>query len=85
MNIKNRLKKIQSQLIKEDSKFCDCQKESQIIVLIPTADGQGKTIDGKSYTEPPEFCETCGKLNGETLHTTFVIKPPEENPDEHFA
>ncbi len=85
MNIKNRLKKLQNQITGNDSDFCDCQKELQIIVLIPTADGKGKTIDGKPYTEPPEFCETCGKPNGETLHTTFVIKPPAENTDEHFA
>jgi len=79
MNIKNRLKLLQSRIIKEDSNFCDCEREPQIIVLIPTADGKGKTIDGKPYVEPPEFCETCGKLNPETVHTTFVIKPPEEN------
>lgn len=79
MNIKNRLKLLQSRIIKEDSNFCDCLKELQIIVLVPTADGKGKTIDGKPYIEPPEFCATCGKSNSETVHTTFVIKPPEEN------
>lgn len=79
MNIKNRLKKLQSQIIGNDSEFCDCQKEPHITVIIPTADGKGKTVDGKPYIEPPEFCRTCGKSNPETVHTTFVIKPPEEN------
>lgn len=79
MNIKNRLKLLQNRIIKEDSEYCDCDKEPQIIVLIPTADGKGKTIDGKPYEEPPDFCATCGKPNPETVHTTFVIKPPEEN------
>ncbi len=79
MNIKNRLKKLQNQIIGNDSEFCDCEKEPQIIVLIPTADGKGETIDGESYKEPPEFCPACHKPNPETVRTTFVIKPPEEN------
>jgi hypothetical protein len=78
MNIQNRLKLLENQIIKEDSEFCDCEKEPHITVIIPTADGKGM-VDGKPYIEPPEFCETCGKLNPETVHTTFVIKPPEEN------
>ncbi len=78
MNIKNRLKLLQSRIIKEDSNFCDCQREPQIIVLIPTADGKGKTIGGKPYIEPPEFCATCGKPNAEPLHVTFTINPKVE-------
>lgn len=78
MNIQNRLKKMENQIIGNDSDFCDCQKEPHITVIIPTADGKGM-VDGKPYEEPPEFCETCGKPNAEPLHTTFVIKPPEEN------
>lgn len=79
MNIQSRLKKMENQIIGNDSDFCDCQKEPHITVLIPTADGKGATVDGKPYVEPPEFCQTCGKLNPETVHTTFVIKPPEGN------
>jgi hypothetical protein len=78
MSIKNRLKKLQSQIIGNDSNFCGCDKEPQIIVLIPTADGKGKTIDGKPYIEPPEFCQMCGKPNAEPLHATFTISTKAE-------
>ena len=75
MNLRNRVKKLQKQIIGNDSEFCDCDKEPQFIVLIPTADGKGKTAGGKPYEEPPEFCETCGKPNPEPFHATFNINP----------
>ncbi len=75
MNIQNRMRKMESQIIKEDSEFCDCEKEPQIIVLIPTADGKVKMIDGKPNAEPPEFCQTCNKPNAEPLRVTFTINP----------
>ncbi len=78
MHIKSRLKKLQNQIIGNDSEFCDCEKEPHITVIIPTADGKGM-VDGKPYEEPPEFCPACHKPNPETVRTTFVIKPPEEN------
>jgi hypothetical protein len=78
MNIQNRLKKLQNQIIGNDSEFCVCDKEPQFIVLIPSADGKGKMIDGKPYEEPPEFCRTCGKPNPEPLHTTFTISTKAE-------
>ncbi len=78
MSLRNRLNKLQSQIIGNDSDFCDCEKEPQIIILIPTADGKGKTIDGKPYIEPPEFCEKCGKPNAEPFHATFTINPKVE-------
>ncbi len=73
MSIKNRLKKLQSRIIENDSEFCGCDKEPQFIILIPTADGKEKTVDGKPYIEPPEFCQACGKRNAEPLHATFTI------------
>jgi hypothetical protein len=78
MHIKSRLQKLQNQIIGNDSEFCDCEKEPHITVIIPTADGKGM-VDGKPYEEPPEFCPACHKPNPETIRTTFVIKPPEEN------
>ncbi len=78
MNIKNRLKRLHSQVIKEDSNFCDCETEFRTVVLIPTADGGTTTLDGKPYIEPPEFCATCGKRNGEPMHITFNINPSVE-------
>jgi hypothetical protein len=75
MHIKNRLKKLQNQIIGNDSEFCDCEKEPHITVIIPTADGKGETIDGEPYKEPPEFCQTCGKPNADPFHFTFTINP----------
>ncbi len=79
MNLRSRLKRLQNQIIGNDSEFCGCDYEPQFIVLIPTADGKGKTTGGEPYEEPPELCETCGKRNPEPLHATFTIKP-----NEHF-
>jgi hypothetical protein len=75
MNIKSRLKKLQSQIIGNDSEFCGCETGIRTVVLIPTADGKGKALDGEIYEEPPEFCETCGKPNPERFYTTFTINP----------
>ncbi len=75
MHIKNRLKRMEIQIIGNNSDYCGCDKEPRFIVLIPTADGKVKTVDGEPYIEPPEFCETCGKRNPEPLHATFTINP----------
>ncbi len=62
MHIQNRLATLEKQLIGNDSEFCGCEGETQIIVFVPTPDGKGKTLDsGNSTAEYPEFCETCGR------------------------
>jgi hypothetical protein len=83
MNIKNRLKKVENQIIGNDSDFCVCERETKTIILIPTADGKGKTIDGgngEPYTETelPESCDNCGKPFSEPLRITFTINPKVE-------
>ncbi len=80
MNIQSRLKKLQNQIIGNDSDFCGCERETKIIVIVPTADGKGKTIlggDGEPYTErdAPEICQTCGKPHAEPLRFTSTINP----------
>jgi hypothetical protein len=47
MNIQNRLKKMESQIIEEDSEFCACYKQRNV----------------REPGEPPfpETCELCGK------------------------
>jgi hypothetical protein len=70
MNIRNRLKKMENQVIGNDSEFCDCEKGVRFIIT-PNA-------DGKPLTEPPEFCATCGKPNAEPLHATFTISTKAE-------
>jgi hypothetical protein len=67
MNILNRLKKMENQVIGNDSEYCGCEKGVRFIIT-PNA-------DGKPYEEPPEFCQMCGKPNAEPLHATFTINP----------
>jgi hypothetical protein len=47
MNIQSRLKKLQNQIIGNDSEFCDCEKQRNV----------------REPGEPPfpETCELCGK------------------------
>ncbi len=47
MNIKSRLKKMESQLIKEDSEFCACERD--VSVIMP------------GDAPFPETCDICGK------------------------
>jgi hypothetical protein len=49
MNIKNRLKKLESEIVKEDSEFCVCEG--------------GITIRMPGDPPFPEVCEICGKPN----------------------
>ena len=75
MSLRNRLRKMETRITGSDSEFCDCKKEPQIIVLTPTADGKGETVNGEPYKEPPEFCQTCSKPNPERAYITFTINP----------
>jgi hypothetical protein len=62
MQLRNRLATLEKQLIGNDSKFCGCQGETQITLLVPTPDGKGKMLDGgKPFEEQPDFCEMCGR------------------------
>lgn len=58
MNIKNRLKKLQSQIIGNDSEFCGCQREWRTNVILPSLDGEAE--DARE-TLPPEVCDHCRK------------------------
>jgi len=76
MNIKNRLKKLQSQIIGNDSEFCGCEKEIRNVVIEPDANGEPIREPPDDY-DTPDRCETCGKRNRKQIRTTFVIEPPE--------
>jgi hypothetical protein len=73
MNIQSRLKKLQSQIIGNDSKFCGCVKEIRTVVIYPGANGEPIREPPEDY-DTPEFCATCGKLNAEPLHVTISPK-----------
>jgi hypothetical protein len=47
MNIQNRLKKMESQIIEEDSEFCACYKQ--------------RNVREPGDAPFPETCELCGK------------------------
>ncbi len=72
MNIKSRLKKLQNQIIGNDSEFCDCVKEIRNVVIYPGANGEPIREPAEDYIAP-DRCETCGKPNAEPLY--FTIKP----------
>jgi hypothetical protein len=71
---------MENQITGNDSEFCGCERETKTIVIVPTADGKGKTIlggNGEPYTETetPEICPACGKPHAEPLRVTFTINP----------
>ena len=76
MNIKNRLTKLQREIIGNDSEFCNCEKEIRTVVIYPGANGEPIREPPEDY-DTPERCESCGKPNPEPIEATFVIKPPE--------
>jgi len=67
---------METQIIGNDSEFCGCEKEIQIVVIYPSIDGEPIREPAEDYPMP-ETCETCGKRNREPIRTTFVIEPPE--------
>jgi hypothetical protein len=63
MNIKNRLKKMENQVIGNDSEFCDCEKEVKFkIITCPEDD-----------IESPGVCEFCNKPMPEPFRCTLNI------------
>ncbi len=66
MNLNNRLKKMENQIIGIASEFCDCQKEVKFkIITSPEDDVEHSTI----------ICEICHKRHREPIHFTFTINP----------
>ncbi len=71
MNVKNRLKRMEMEIIKEDSDVCACPKETRNVVILPNVDGEPirePAEDDKS----PEFCDQCRKP---ILIETIIIQP----------
>ena len=62
MNIKNRLKKLQSQIIGNDSEFCGCEKET-VFKIMPFGESETAT--------ETTICETCHKPMPDPLQITF--------------
>lgn len=75
MNILNRLKQLESRIIKEDSEFCQCcgiapKREVQTI----TIDEWKRRIDAgeETLTKLPDVCDQCGKtVDKRFIETTF--------------
>jgi hypothetical protein len=61
MQLIQRIKKMENRITKEDSEFCDCEKEVKFkIITCPEDD-----------TQTPDTCEVCSKPNREPLRFTF--------------
>lgn len=83
MNIKSRLKKLESQIIGNDSDFCDCEKQP-VFKIVPVGESE--------ETNETIYCETCHKPMA-LLHATLsfgnnievnVITPKTEFSREEF-
>lgn len=78
MNIKNRLKRMESQIIKEDGNFCSCDKEMEMHLIVPDVDnpkGYCETCRGVCSFDADEPCTMCGKS---VLSETIVVTPRNE-------
>ncbi len=80
MNILSRLKKIESRIIGNNSEFCDCVKEIQTFLILPSLENES-VREPTEETDAPEFCETCRKRNPKTIEATFTITT--RTLDEH--
>ncbi len=74
MNIKNRLKRLHSQVIKGDSEFCACPGEILTEVWIPHFDGE-KYVPKLSGEPLPDNCPVCRKPIEKHIITVEYVKP----------
>ncbi len=81
MNIKNRLKLLQSRIIKEDSEYCACP-DAKRFEFLERRDETDTLINAASG-----FCEKCGKpIEKQTIVINFVKpKKPDWMTDERYA
>ena len=71
MNIKNRLAKIESQIVIADSNFCNCENEIHLIVPSLTHEnGFCRHCQGACQHREGSLCDKCGKP-----FLTKTIKP----------
>ena len=63
MNIKTRLKKLEGEVIIEESGFCSCA--GPVKFLLPGI------VPGHTEAAAEISCRGCGKLKGEVKHFTF--------------
>lgn len=78
MNIKSRLKKMEDQIIKEDSEFCCCVRPLEIHVIEPDINkekGYCETCNGVCLFDKDIPCDVCGKL---FLTELIIPTPPNE-------
>ncbi len=80
MSIKNRLKRMETEIIKEDSEFCACSSEIRTEVWIPFFDGEKYVpmLDGEPI---PDVCRDCRKP---ILTETITITPVAGSSNEIY-
>ncbi len=82
MHIKSRLKKLQNQIIGNDSEFCNCQTET-VFNIVP--------FEQKEETPENTYCELCRKPLPDPFRCTFdfnnnikIIEPKTDFSREEF-
>lgn len=83
MNIKSRLKKVESQIVISDPRFCACDKERIIHLLEPsvTAAHYCTWCKGICRLDKDAPCSICGKL---MLFETVTVKPKNEGEENEY-